>query len=993
MEDSSTGDDPFRDEEDYGQNPQTNALLALAMSQAGIGLGSKEDDIDEALKRFGIPLPESLRQDMWNGLRGRDEAKWIEAYHQLEDFVNTHEEDINRDQALEVLENLLHDDQVGQTEISMENFLAYDPDTSTEWKQAVNQFRSGLPRGQRDPPPKRKKVPPTQKFERWQPPTEKFERRAPTPRQKADMADRIRKREELQVEKEKRRVAEIKKLSSPQKTAKHAIDYHVPGLLKQIRKGDLEQPERLTKLLKFLEDKPFPSQYSKADWTERAYQLKLTMLKLNHYYSKFPGGEKFEFADEDYYKKLYDERFSGTSDQDPTLLILDAVEKYYLPMEEQIAQAKSIPKVPKKQIVSIPQKPPARVKKTVVKEKPKPPPAKGNFEPYTMDDLMIRVDAALYFFHSPDWYEGALQKIRFGRKTAYRFMTDENQWIEEMKKTGWYVDPQIFKQWFGRMQKKIDPSLFELEGRTPKEAYVHFEEQFRDQLYKWIHSPDVDFQVDKEVLDYWVGAAIDSKKNTLATEMEDWYMNPDWHEGQTFPELQQNVNRIFQSVKKNVSETPPKPRFGTEALPYEITLHHHNNEWAAEYDQFFGTQICMAAKRPSNREFLQEEFYKLWVRGLLKDGMPREKIEKVQLPMLMRQIVPTKQFGIIPTRVVIEGRKKQSELYSWYQGLKKNKKKGNNAIWRKVARTADENEEPLKTSNFVNRKSVYLRKNPLRLAEKRRRASPKLTLRTSKKVKFTEPKMKKEVDDPELHFIKEMYDPKTYLGLINTIKKEARENKRGKFKSVKLVSEYLTFQGDNNLLVGLLDKIETSDDNKAKGLWGGLMNDYVLMVNTLGVIPRGLPVRNFVASRSNMKYAVSDRCLNSLRMLHKRLVSVMVHRELGGKRAVENYRKVAEQFYPELLRFKEPSETDIESVKEPTPPRPTPEKRPRPQPSEPSLRKQTLTEQAFATQLPRSRATPPSLELRTPKGTPQQTPDVTPFLYRSLQKYWMHPHV
>ena len=51
-------------------------------------------DIDEALKQFGLPLPESHRLQMWEGLASHDEAKWLHSYNELQEFLSTHEDEI-----------------------------------------------------------------------------------------------------------------------------------------------------------------------------------------------------------------------------------------------------------------------------------------------------------------------------------------------------------------------------------------------------------------------------------------------------------------------------------------------------------------------------------------------------------------------------------------------------------------------------------------------------------------------------------------------------------------------------------------------------------------------------------------------------------------------------------------------------------------------------------------------------------------------------------
>lgn len=109
MESAEEGafDDEGADEGQPEENPTLNAVLGAALTKQYIGHGSKEVDIDAALKMFGLPQPEHLQIKLWEGLASHDEAKWFNAYQTLEEFITSHKDLIDMDQATKAVANML----------------------------------------------------------------------------------------------------------------------------------------------------------------------------------------------------------------------------------------------------------------------------------------------------------------------------------------------------------------------------------------------------------------------------------------------------------------------------------------------------------------------------------------------------------------------------------------------------------------------------------------------------------------------------------------------------------------------------------------------------------------------------------------------------------------------------------------------------------------------------------------------------------------------
>jgi len=159
---------------------------------------------------------------------------------------------------------------------------------------------------------------------------------------------------QLQDEREQKRVAQVNTLSTPHRKAKQTISFHVPQLLKKIERSDMLGGEQMKRLLTVLERNPFPSEFRRGAWKPVAKMFIDTMMELNDLYSKYPGGRSFKDSrgkvlKTHEWRNLYREKFDGTSDTDPTKVIIDAVDGYYIPMEESIRKARAhIPKIPDK---------------------------------------------------------------------------------------------------------------------------------------------------------------------------------------------------------------------------------------------------------------------------------------------------------------------------------------------------------------------------------------------------------------------------------------------------------------------------------------------------------------------------------------------------------------------------------------------------------------------------------------------------------------------
>ena len=715
MEDS--GDSGEFEEPVFEKNPQTNAMLALALSHHRIGLGSDEHDIDEALKQFGLPLPESHRLQMWEGLASHDEAKWLHSYNELQEFLSTHEDEIKVSTVASQILKALNQDNLQKTLNLVETFLPFDKESEGHWIQLLNLYASQT---KPKPKPKPKPVPMPSS------PSKSRSVTVPSPER-----PKMWEHEKLQDHRETKRVAEQAKITP--ELAKLKLELKgVKSMIQELeKKKQYKQQTRLLKLLTFLaESDPFPSNYSKGAWKSTAYEIQETMKTLNKFYSKQPGGEQFK--DSRFFRLLYKERFAGTDDYSAAQIILDAVKDYYLPFEEQLAGP--------------------------------------------------------------------------------------------------------------------------------------------------------------------------------------------------------------------VAQQP-------SAEPFVTEIHHQNQQWKVEYREFFGTNVCMEASDPQNKDFMRAEFYKLWVRLLSGDGYSREDIAEMYLPTVMRNVVPVKPYGLVPATKY----KKRTELFKWYNKIKNNSSTDNFAVWQHFAKTAILDEPSLKLSNFAVRKSTFYKKHP----NKRKRKLPE---QVDRKVKFAPVKrIKKEDPQIQIKFQKFSTDPSNYSGLISILKREANESRRGVYKSRNLVSDYLQFPG---LLAGSFDLMEYPDVTKAKMWWHNIMEDYVLLITPLRKTSR-VPAEQYVPTRANFKEKISDRAMKTLHHMHERLVSVMVHREFGPPDVVDQYRQLAKRFYPNVFPREEV----------------TPKKKPKPKPKptlspesrelmssltgedphrihEADLRKMTLMEQATQHRLPPSNLPP-----------------------------------
>ena len=566
---------------------------------------------------------------------------------------------------------------------------------------------------------------------------------------------------------------------------------------------------------------------------------------------------------------------------------LQQIAKGYTPLRKETLP--SIPDIP------LPGEKPKKKPKQKPKEKPKPSPPPGRFDiPYKYDDLRIRVDAVMETLHDESWLPGALEKDG----NRYEFLADTNlkSWWKEQTNLGWRVNLSNFKKWFTHMQQEITPKKI----ANPREAYDRFTTSLAVQLAYWITAKPAKkplIQVDRDSLDYWLGYVLNEKGDALRKELEGYYMNPHLHRGKVLSSHRNHVREILASVPQFKKGTKaPAVRFTTEALPYNVG--NLSGPWAAGYNQFFGTRLCKQAAITSQRDLMQTEMYKLWIRKLISDGYDRDQIAQIDLSAVMHQHF-SNPFGLLPQWDTKHHRRSQTPIYGWYNSISNNRKGKNNALWRTLAKSTDENEKPLTISNFPQRRDAFFKKHP----KKRKRKKSITATPSLRKVKWaTRERVKVEEKSPDVKLMKVVTDPRGYSGLMLHLREEASKNKNNKFKSVGLVSKFFTLEGKSNILQGLLKRINVMPEReKAAAMWDGVMEDYEFLVKTLGKIPHGTPPRQFVPRSSNMRHQISAHAMSALQNMHKMLVSLMIQRKLGSATRVSKYTAFAEKVYPGLI--------------------------------------------------------------------------------------------
>ena len=171
----------------------------------------------------------------------------------------------------------------------------------------------------------------------------------------------------------------------------------------------------------------------------------------------------------------------------------------------------------------------------------------------------------------------------------------------------------MFDDWFKKWNNY--PKFFPDKDQKRQQQYDDFRSDLTLKFPNWIVNNLI--KVDAPLVDHWVGKLIQEDPNrpqTLAT----WYT--DTSKTDATAKLAKNVKPLLDSVLRRVppNQGVPIALFNTERIPFHITM-DAPEKFAKEYDQFFGTQVCMAAAKPENRDFMRVEMYKLWIKQLKRE--------------------------------------------------------------------------------------------------------------------------------------------------------------------------------------------------------------------------------------------------------------------------------------------------------------------------------------------------------------------------------------
>ena len=427
------------------------------------------------------------------------------------------------------------------------------------------------------------------------------------------------------------------------------------------------------------------------------------------------------------------------------------------------------------------------------------------------------------------------------------------------------------------------------------------------------------------------------------------------------------LKKVVATIGGKTFGSRPQPRFGTEQLPirHVIEVTEEFDEWSHEYDQFFGTQVCLqAAKKDSN--FAKFEYYKMWARYMVpkfgKDAASSFHIDRVMSAM-MKGVPPEQRFAMAVSR---QDRK-------FYSELSKNLSAKNKHVWNYVLmHTNFQDEKPLTESNVRERYDTY--KQTYGKGSKKKAPAPQK--RAAKKIRFEAP----EPTRAKLNYFDMMRKLKTTRrgisrGAQNQQKANQMEMLNKYFRPSDNPNEGMFPKGGfHTQLSKVLDKVrESSDDDTVRQQWKQLMDDYVNMVS---LIARRQPnMSKWIPNRKDLKrdVRVGEHMLEGLKEMHRQLIDIMRTRRVLSPEDTLKYKNV----YPvKPTEMKQDPRVDIK--KETSPPStPTkPRKRPRPKGSPAIARIKNFLKSFIG------KGSPPSTPPRTPPPTPKREPGDSPAIQR-----------
>ena len=163
--------------------------------------------------------------------------------------------------------------------------------------------------------------------------------------------------------------------------------------------------------------------------------------------------------------------------------------------------------------------------------------AATRYEPFTNDDLAVRLDFATYMFNNHRWYIDEFQKDPLELVNTvsgegpweghpqYRFMsnTSKRRLLHYMTTTlGFTPNPQSFGQWFKQQQVLITPERYEEQNKSPEVAYdVFFSQRLRAYLYKVAHKSG-GIKVNERRLNNQIIWSVGQNPN-IGQNLADWY--------------------------------------------------------------------------------------------------------------------------------------------------------------------------------------------------------------------------------------------------------------------------------------------------------------------------------------------------------------------------------------------------------------------------------------------------------------------------------------